>query len=168
MREKRNGFVYVLLAAFVVTTFLALPIKATAEITEYEVRTMDQFLDAHNPIRIDLTRDPRLGDDRNYLNSHPDLREFLEHNDGIRNEMRGNANNFMRAVSDYQSRGHRWGGPGGEYQPRMRAALDHLQQAMVELEAASSDKGGYRKKAMDEIRRAQANVQAGINYDNRH
>lgn len=169
MKKSRNSFLGAWLAALAVTLFMAMPTKAAAEITENEVRTMDQFLDAHNGIRVDLTRDPHLGDDRGYLNNHPDLREFLEHNDGVRNELRTNANNFMRAVSDYQSHGRRWFAPGrGEYQPRMKAALDHLQAALVELEAASNDKGGYRRKAIDEVKRAQSNVQAGIAYDNRH
>ena len=55
-----------------------------------------------------------------------------------------------------------------ETQTHMSAALDHLQQAEKELEAASHDKGGHRVKAISLIKQAEAQVQQGIQYDNTH
>ena len=42
------------------------------------------------------------------------------------------------------------------------AALDHLRQAKSNLENASSDKGGYRKKAIDEVNDAIDETKKGI------
>jgi multidrug resistance efflux pump len=47
-------------------------------------------------------------------------------------------------------------------QPHMQAALDHLRQAKTNLERASSDKGGYRKKAIDEVNDAIDETKKGI------
>jgi multidrug resistance efflux pump len=47
-------------------------------------------------------------------------------------------------------------------QPHMQAALDHLRQARSNLEHASSDKGGYRKKAIDEVNNAIDETKKGI------
>lgn len=47
-------------------------------------------------------------------------------------------------------------------QPHMQAALDHLRQAKSNLERASSDKGGYRKKAIDEVNDAIDETKKGI------
>ena len=47
-------------------------------------------------------------------------------------------------------------------QPHMQAALDHLRQAKSNLEHASSDKGGYRKRAIDEINNAIDETKKGI------
>ncbi len=47
-------------------------------------------------------------------------------------------------------------------QPRMRAALEHLGVAKNNLERAASDKGGYRKKAIDEINKAIDETKKGI------
>jgi hypothetical protein len=58
--------------------------------------------------------------------------------------------------------------PRAETQTHMSAALDHLQQAEKELEAASHDKGGHRVKAISLIKQAEAQVQQGIQYDNTH
>jgi hypothetical protein len=47
-------------------------------------------------------------------------------------------------------------------QPHMQAALDHLRQAKSNLERASSDKGGYRKKAIEEVNDAIDETKKGI------
>jgi hypothetical protein len=55
-----------------------------------------------------------------------------------------------------------------EAQPQMRAALEHLQQAQKELEAASHDKGGHRSRAVSLVRQAIGEVKQGIEFDNTH
>lgn len=47
-------------------------------------------------------------------------------------------------------------------QPHMQAALDHLRQAKANLERATSDKGGFRKKAIDEVNDAISETKKGI------
>ena len=53
-------------------------------------------------------------------------------------------------------------------QPEMHAALQSLRDAENSLQRASRDKGGHRGRAIDLIRQAEREVQAGIDYDNRH
>lgn len=63
----------------------------------------------------------------------------------------------------------RWEGGGGrEPQPEMTAAMQNLREAQRNLESASRDKGGHRVKALEHIRQAIAEVEAGIRYDNTH
>jgi len=47
-------------------------------------------------------------------------------------------------------------------QPNMQAALNHLNAAQVNLQAATSDKGGHRQKAMDYVSKAIKEVNKGI------
>jgi len=47
-------------------------------------------------------------------------------------------------------------------QPHMQAALDNLKAAKENLERATSDKGGYRRKAIDEINDAISETKKGI------
>jgi hypothetical protein len=47
-------------------------------------------------------------------------------------------------------------------QPHMQAALDNLRAAKSNLERATSDKGGYRKKAIDEVNDAIDETKKGI------
>jgi len=55
-----------------------------------------------------------------------------------------------------------------EYQPQMQAALTNLRQAEENLRRADADKGGHRVKALELVNQAEREVQAGIDYDNRH
>lgn len=55
-----------------------------------------------------------------------------------------------------------------EEQPHMRAALEALQRARQELQAAEHDKGGHREKAINLTDQAIKQVQAGVNYDRSH
>lgn len=53
-------------------------------------------------------------------------------------------------------------------QPHMQAALDALKTAQRELNAASSDKGGHRVKALRFVSDAIAQVEQGISFDRRN
>jgi hypothetical protein len=53
-------------------------------------------------------------------------------------------------------------------QPNMENARTHLQNALGNLNAASADKGGFREQAIDLVRQAISEVNAGIEYDRRH
>jgi hypothetical protein len=55
-----------------------------------------------------------------------------------------------------------------ENQPAMQAALQSLRQAEEALRRADTDKGGHRVKALQLVNEAQREVEAGIQFDNRH
>ena len=56
----------------------------------------------------------------------------------------------------------------GGGQPHMEAALDELRSARSELDAAMTDKGGHREKAIRLVDDAIAEVQAGIDFARTH
>jgi len=53
-------------------------------------------------------------------------------------------------------------------QPHMQAALNKLQSARSNLEAATDDKGGHRVKALEHVNKAIDEVKKGIEYDRTH
>ena len=55
-----------------------------------------------------------------------------------------------------------------EAQPAMKLALEKLEAAQKSLEEATADKGGHRAKALKLMKKAAAEVQAGIDFDNKH
>ena len=57
---------------------------------------------------------------------------------------------------------------GADPQPKMRDALDHLQNAERALQNADHDKGGHRAKALELTQAAIGQVKAGIKFDNRN
>jgi Ni/Co efflux regulator RcnB len=55
-----------------------------------------------------------------------------------------------------------------ERQPHMQAALRHLKEAQEELRAAEHDKDGHRANAMNLVESAITEVDAGIQYADKH
>ncbi len=53
-------------------------------------------------------------------------------------------------------------------QPKMRTALTALRLAKSNLEAATTDKGGHRAKALQATREAIEETEKGIAFDNQH
>jgi hypothetical protein len=49
-------------------------------------------------------------------------------------------------------------------QPHMHESLTLMKSAMSELKAATPDKGGHRAKAMNLLKQAMDEVQAGIDF----
>jgi len=56
----------------------------------------------------------------------------------------------------------------GGGQPHMQAALDHLQSARSELNAAEANKGGHRERAIRLVDDAIDQVQRGIEFARNH
>lgn len=53
-------------------------------------------------------------------------------------------------------------------QPHMHAALEHLRAARAELRMAEHDKGGWRVRAVENVDRAIAETERGMEFDRRH
>jgi hypothetical protein len=56
--------------------------------------------------------------------------------------------------------------PTSPDQPHMQAALDHLRNAKQNLDSATPDKGGHRKKAIEYVNAAIDEVKKGIDFAN--
>jgi len=67
-----------------------------------------------------------------------------------------------------EQQAHRMAQQNQSHEPHMAAALMHLRQAEEELEKATPNKGGYREKAMEMTKQAQAQVEQGIEYYDQH
>ena len=54
------------------------------------------------------------------------------------------------------------------HEPHMSAAYGHLEQARVELERATPNKGGHRERAMQAIDQAMQQIEEGEQYYQQH
>jgi phage-related protein len=72
--------------------------------THRELANMDRFLDSHREIAEQLRKDPTLIDNRQWVDKHPALQEFLQTHPGVREEFRENPNAFMREEERFDRR----------------------------------------------------------------
>ena len=72
------------------------------DINNTELRNFDSFLDSHPQISKELQKNPGLLDDPNYLNSHPELKQFLSTHGGVRQQVKEHPQVFMRREQKYE------------------------------------------------------------------
>jgi len=74
------------------------------DITQRETATLDWFMDGHPEIAEQLRKNPSLVNDKQFVQNHPALQQFLAQNPGVRDEVRENPNAFMSAERRYDWR----------------------------------------------------------------
>jgi hypothetical protein len=74
------------------------------DVTRAELANMDRFLDSHPEIAEQLRKDPSLVDNKQFVQSHAPLQQFLADNPGVREEYTNNPNAFMRQEDRFDRR----------------------------------------------------------------
>src|ERR1700722_15701306 len=73
-----------------------------------DLADFDQFLDKHREISEQVRKDPSLLDKREFVDSHPPLRDFLRDNPGVREQIQRDPNGFVRHEDVYDRRDDRY------------------------------------------------------------
>ena len=78
--------------------------RLDARETRQEVVNFDHFLDKHPEIAEQLRKDPSLVNNKQWVNSHPELQKFLEGYSGLAEDLHQNPNAFMQKEDRYDQR----------------------------------------------------------------
>lgn len=73
-------------------------------ISQDELRSFDQFMDAHPEIARQLNVNPALANDPEYLRANPDLRDYLQRHPLVQSGLRENATYFLRRENRFDAR----------------------------------------------------------------
>jgi phage-related protein len=74
------------------------------DVTRGELANMDRFMDSHPEIAEQVRRDPSLVNNKQFVENHPDLQQFLAQHPGVREEYTENPNGFMRQEQRFDRR----------------------------------------------------------------
>ncbi|HKF01607.1 MAG TPA: hypothetical protein VKB49_04815, partial [Candidatus Sulfotelmatobacter sp.] len=74
------------------------------DVTQGELARMDSFMDSHPEIAEQVRKDPALVNNKEFVEDHPALQQFLAQHPGVRDEIRENPNAFMSAERSYDRR----------------------------------------------------------------
>jgi menaquinone-dependent protoporphyrinogen IX oxidase len=69
--------------------------------THRELASMDRFLDGHPELSEQLHKDPSLINNREWVDKHPALQEYLQTHPGVREEIKENPSAFMQQENRY-------------------------------------------------------------------
>jgi hypothetical protein len=81
--------------------------RQDSDVTTRELANMDRFMDTHPEIAEQLRKDPSLLDNKQFVVSHPALKDFLAQHPGVREEARENPNYFMHLDERFTHREER-------------------------------------------------------------
>jgi phage-related protein len=73
--------------------------------TRRELANFDQFLDTHPELAEQLRKDPRLADNKEFVDNHPALQQFLQEHPGVRDQLAQDPGVFMHEEDRYDQRG---------------------------------------------------------------
>src|SRR5258706_178153 len=74
------------------------------DVTRGELVNMDRFMDGHPEIAEQLRRDPSLVNNKEFVENHPALQQFLAEHPGVREEYKENPNAFMSREQRFDRR----------------------------------------------------------------
>jgi hypothetical protein len=78
--------------------------RGDPDVTRGELANMDRFMDSHPEIAEQLHKNPSLVDNKEFVEHHPELKQFLAGHPGVREEYRENPNAFMRQEQRFDQR----------------------------------------------------------------
>lgn len=78
--------------------------RGDRDVTRGELANMDRFLDSHPEIAQQLKKDPSLVNNKQFVESHSALQQFLADHPGVREEYRENPDAFMKQEQRYDRR----------------------------------------------------------------
>jgi hypothetical protein len=76
--------------------------RSGADIDRGEIRKADNYFDSHPEVAKELRKNPKLVDDRAYVNNHPGLKDFLEDHPKVREDIKSHPNAFMKRYKKYE------------------------------------------------------------------
>jgi hypothetical protein len=62
-----------------------------------------EFLDSHHDIQADVTKDPSVVKNREYVQNHPELDGYLNAHPGVRDDMMADPNGFVRGTQQFKA-----------------------------------------------------------------
>jgi hypothetical protein len=71
-----------------------------------DLAQFDRFLDSHREISEQVRKNPSLLDNRDFVQNHPALQDYLRDNEGVRDEIRQDPNAFMHQEDRFDKAGN--------------------------------------------------------------
>jgi phage-related protein len=70
-----------------------------------ELASFDGFLDSHPEVAQQLSKDPSLAKNEEYLENHPELKEYLKTHSGVQQQLADNPQAFMNSMKRFDNTG---------------------------------------------------------------
>jgi len=107
--------------------------RGNGDITRGELGKMDAFMDSHPEIAEQLRKDPSLVDNKQFVEHHPALQEYLANHPEVREEYKENPNGFMRQEQRFDRSEDSAQRRGGDVTRGELASMDRFMDSHPEI-----------------------------------
>ena len=73
------------------------------DVTRGELSSFHEFLQVHGNISGELSKNPSLANNQEYLENHPELRGYLQANPQVHEELSQNPQSFLKSAQQFDS-----------------------------------------------------------------
>ena len=78
-------------------------VRRDHDVTRGEVSSFHEFLEGHGSISSELSKNPSLATNQEYLENHPALRTYLQANPKVHEELGENPKSFVKSAQQFES-----------------------------------------------------------------
>ena len=72
------------------------------DVTRAELSSFNEFLGSHNNISTELSRNPSLATNQEFLENHPELKNYLQANPRVSEELKENPQSFVKSAQAFE------------------------------------------------------------------
>jgi len=88
------------------------------DVTGGELASFNEFLGSHDKIADELSKNPSLAKNQEYLENHPQLQDYLKTHPGVHEELSENPEGFLKSAQQYNPRATTTPKMAGESKPK--------------------------------------------------
>ena len=81
------------------------------DITSAELSSFNEFMGSHDKIADELSKNPSLANNQEYLENHPALRDYLKTHPEVHEELSENPATFIKSAKQFDPRRPKAAGP---------------------------------------------------------
>lgn len=81
------------------------PLRHDGDVTRDELSSFHEFLEGHNTIATELSKNPSLANNEEYLQNHSALRDYLNSNPKVREELHESPQSFLASTQQFDPKG---------------------------------------------------------------
>jgi phage-related protein len=78
-------------------------VRRDHDVTRGELSSFHEFLEGHGSISSELSKNPSLATNQEYLENHPALRSYLQANPKVHEELGENPKSFVKSAQQFES-----------------------------------------------------------------
>jgi len=73
------------------------------DVTRGELSSFNEFMEDHNKVAGELSKNPSLATNQEYLENHPELRSYLNSHPKVQEELKENPQSFVKSAQQFQT-----------------------------------------------------------------